>query len=106
MSQAQARQAEARVAALAEAEGRSVFDVDALVGLAAAAGLEPDAARQALQDGSYGDEVRADEEEARRLGIGGVPFCVLAGKYGVSGAQPTEAFAKALGQAWESQSGR
>jgi predicted DsbA family dithiol-disulfide isomerase len=31
---------------------------------------------------------------------------VLDGKYGVSGAQPTEAFAQALRQAWDSQSDR
>jgi predicted DsbA family dithiol-disulfide isomerase len=148
MSQAQARQAEARVAALAEAEGleftvdramgntfdahrlvhfgreqgvqqkvanelyhayfgegRSVFGLDALVGVAAGAGLDPDGARQALDSGSFGDEVRADEEEAGRLGISGVPFCVLGGKYGVSGAQPGQTFAQALRQAWDSLSG-
>lgn len=149
MSQAQAQQAEARVAALAEAEGldftvdramgntfdahrlihlgrqhgiqervaqdlyhayfgegRSVFDQDALVGLAAGAGLDSDGARQALQDGSYGDAVQADEDEARRLGIGGVPFCVLGAKYGVSGAQPTETVTQALRQAWDSRDSR
>jgi predicted DsbA family dithiol-disulfide isomerase len=148
MSQAQARQAEMRVAALAEAEGLeftvdramgntfdahrlvhlgrehkiqgrvaqelyhayfgeggSVFDQDSLVGLAAGVGLDPDGARQALENGSYGDDVRADEDEARRLGISGVPFCVLGGKYGVSGAQPAETFTQALRQAWDSQSG-
>jgi predicted DsbA family dithiol-disulfide isomerase len=148
MSQAQARQAEARVAALAEAEGldftadralgntfdahrlvhfgreqgvqqkvanelyhayfgegRSVFGPDALVGLAAAAGLDPDGARQALVNGSFSGDVRADEQEARQLGISGVPFCVLGGKYGVSGAQPIQTFAQALRQAWESLSG-
>lgn len=149
MSQAQAQQAEARVAALAGAEGlgftadramgntfdahrlvhlgrehgaaervterlyhayfgegRSVFDQEALAGLAADAGLDPDGARQALRDGSYGDGVRADEDQARRLGITGVPFCVLDGKYGVSGAQPGQTFAQALRQAWDSQDGR
>ena len=50
--------------------------------------------------------MRADEDQARRLGITGVPFCVLDGKYGVSGAQPAETFAQALRQAWESPSGR
>ena len=104
MSQARAQQAEARLVYFGEE--RFVFDQDARVGLAAGAGLEPDAARQALQDGSYGGEVRADEDEARRLGIGGVPFCVLAGMYAVSGAQPAETFAEALAQAWDSQSGR
>jgi predicted DsbA family dithiol-disulfide isomerase len=82
------------------AEGRPVFDVGTLVGVAVEAGLDPDRARQALEDGSCGEAVRADEDEARALGITGVPFYVIDGKYGVSGAQPAEAFTHALQQAW------
>jgi predicted DsbA family dithiol-disulfide isomerase len=37
---------------------------------------------------------------AMMLGISGVPFFVLADKYGISGAQPSELFARALEQAW------
>ncbi|MCG8154402.1 DsbA family oxidoreductase, partial [Pimelobacter simplex] len=33
----------------------------------------------------------------------GVPFFVVDGRYGISGAQPTELFAQALQQAWESR---
>jgi predicted DsbA family dithiol-disulfide isomerase len=29
-------------------------------------------------------------------GISGVPFCVIDGKYGISGTQPEETFAQAL----------
>ena len=82
------------------AEGRPVFDVGTLVSVAAEAGLDPDRAQQALENGSYGEAVRADEDEARALGITGVPFYVIDGKYGVSGAQPAEAFTRALQQAW------
>jgi predicted DsbA family dithiol-disulfide isomerase len=84
------------------AEGRPVFEPGDLAGLAAEAGLDQGAARRALEDGSYAEDVRADENEARSLGIGGVPFFVLDGKLGVSGAQPAETFARALRQAWES----
>ncbi len=86
-------------------EGRPVFGQEALAGLAADADLEPVAARQALKDGSYADDVRADEAQAARLGINGVPFCVVAEKYGVSGAQPEETFLRALREAWEAPSG-
>jgi len=55
---------------------------------------------QALEDGSCGDAVRADEDEARALGITGVPFYVVDGKYGISGAQPAEAFTQAMQQVW------
>jgi predicted DsbA family dithiol-disulfide isomerase len=84
------------------AEGRPVFEPGDLVGLAAEAGLDPGAARRALDDGSYAANVRADENQARSLGIGGVPFFVLDGKLGVSGAQQAETFARALRQAWAS----
>ena len=82
------------------AEGRPVFDLGTLAEVAAEAGLDPGRAQQALEDGSYGDAVRADEDQARALGITGVPFCVIDGKFGISGAQPAEAFTQALQQIW------
>lgn len=88
------------------AEERSVFgDDERLVELAAAAGLDADAARAVLADpAAYADAVRADEREAAELGANGVPFFVLDRKYGVSGAQPADVFAQALTQAWGSRS--
>ncbi|MDN6529852.1 MAG: DsbA family protein, partial [Brevibacterium sp.] len=42
--------------------------------------------------------------EAQALGANGVPFFVIDRKYGISGAQPPEAFTQALETAWgESQ---
>ncbi|MFJ8196258.1 DsbA family oxidoreductase [Streptomyces sp. NPDC096152] len=88
------------------AEERSVFgDDERLVELAVAAGLDAGAAREVLADpAAYADEVRADEQEAARLGATGVPFFVLDRAYGVSGAQPAEVFARALDQAWGERS--
>jgi predicted DsbA family dithiol-disulfide isomerase len=86
-------------------EGRPVFDRETLAALAADAGLDQDGARQALGDGSYSDAVRADEAQAARLGIAGVPFCVVDGKYGVSGAQSAGTFLRALQEAWDAQAG-
>ncbi|GAA3394036.1 DsbA family oxidoreductase [Cryptosporangium minutisporangium] len=82
-------------------EAKSVHTVDALVELAADAGLDADEARAVLAGDRYADEVRADEQQARDLGITGVPFYVLDGRYGVSGAQPTEVFAQALAKAYD-----
>ncbi|SHN46903.1 Predicted dithiol-disulfide isomerase, DsbA family [Cryptosporangium aurantiacum] len=82
-------------------EAKSVHSTDALVELAADAGLDPDEARAVLTEDRYADDVRADEKQARELGITGVPFYVLDGRYGVSGAQPTEVFAQALAQAYD-----
>ncbi|MGC5035864.1 DsbA family oxidoreductase [Streptomyces sp. DT190] len=84
------------------AEERSVFaDDERLVELALAAGLPEEGVRAVLADpGAYADDVRADEREAAQLGANGVPFFVLDRKYGVSGAQPAEVFARALAQAY------
>ncbi|HEX2294168.1 MAG TPA: DsbA family oxidoreductase [Actinomycetota bacterium] len=81
-------------------ELRSIFDVDSLVALAAEAGLDEDEARETLAGEAYTERVRGDEAVARSLGISGVPFFVIDGTYGISGAQPVEAFAAALEQAW------
>ena len=81
-------------------EGRHLGREDELVSLAADAGLDPDAARSALQSGSYLAAVRADQAQATAYGINGVPFFVIDGKYGVSGAQPPEAFAQVVRQVW------
>ncbi len=47
----------------------------------------------------FADEVRASGEQAARLGISGVPFLVLDGRLGVSGAQPADVLVQAIAQA-------
>jgi len=79
-------------------EGRHVGRVDELVALGAEAGLDGDALRAALEEGTYADAVTADIAQARAYGIQGVPFYVIGGKYGVSGAQRPEVFTQALEQ--------
>jgi predicted DsbA family dithiol-disulfide isomerase len=79
-------------------EGRAL-DASELLPLVADAGLDVDEAQAVLATGGYAAEVRADEREAKELGIQGVPFFRI-GRYGVSGAQPTELFVGALGRAW------
>ena len=82
-------------------ERRSIFDHASLAELAADAGLDAGEARRVLRDDVYAAAVSADVAEARRLGINGVPFFVLNGRYGVSGAQPVDAFLSALKRASE-----
>lgn len=81
-------------------EGKHVGRDDDLVQLATEAGLDEDAAREALSSQRYRAAVRADQEQARQFGITGVPFFVIDGKYGVSGAQPVEAFTQIARQVW------
>lgn len=77
-------------------EGLNVGDIDVLVKLAATAGLDESQARAALFDESYLAAVQADINQAQAYGISGVPFFVIDGKYGVSGAQDPAVFAEAL----------
>jgi predicted DsbA family dithiol-disulfide isomerase len=81
-------------------EGRRLTDADTLVELAADAGLDPEAARAALADGSFAEDVREDEREAAAIGITGVPFFVLNRRYAVSGAQPSDLLLQALERTW------
>jgi len=84
-------------------EGRHIGHVDDLVELAAEVGLDPAEARGALDDHRYAEAVEADIAQAREYGITGVPFYVIDGRFGVSGAQNPEAFASALAQARDSR---
>ena len=81
--------------------GLAVDDVDVLVAEAAACGLDPDTVRAALDRGDGAEAVRADVAEARAVGVTGVPFVVLDRALAVSGAQPSEVFARALAMAHE-----
>lgn len=78
------------------AEGRDIADPGTLVELAAAAGLPAEPVRAAIAAGAGAAEVAAGIEQARALGITGVPFFLFEGAWAVSGAQPTEVFGDAL----------
>lgn len=80
--------------------GEPIGDRDTLIRLAAEAGLDRAEAAAVLDSDDYADAVRADEAEARSLGINAVPFFVLDRTYGVAGAQPSEKLAEALEKAW------
>lgn len=79
-------------------QGGHVGHIDELVGYAVEVGLDGDEARAALADGRYAADVQADLDQAVAYGIQGVPFYVIDGRYGISGAQLPETFAQALTQ--------
>jgi len=81
-------------------EGRHVGRVDDLVALAEEVGLDGADVREALETQRHLADVRADQAQARTYGINGVPYFVIDGKYGVSGAQPAEAFAQVIERVW------
>ena len=77
-------------------EGADLSDPETLAGLLAEINLPADRVRTVLAGTEYADAVRADVEQAYAFGATGVPFFVIDRKYGISGAQPTEAFLHAL----------
>lgn len=81
-------------------EGVAIGDKAALLPLAVEAGLDETEARELLEGDRFAAEVRGDEATARELGISGVPFFVLGGRLGVSGAQPADVLLGALERAW------
>ncbi|WP_417540528.1 DsbA family oxidoreductase [Microbacterium maritypicum] len=81
-------------------EGKHVGRIDDLVDLAVEVGLDADRARAALESEEFLPAVRQDQAQARAYGIQGVPFFVVDGQYGISGAQPPAAFENVLRGLW------
>jgi predicted DsbA family dithiol-disulfide isomerase len=84
-------------------DGGHVGHVDELVAIAESVGLDGAAARGALEDHRYAPDVQTDLAQAIAYGIQGVPFFVIDGRYGVSGAQSPDVFAGALAQVAQEQ---
>lgn len=81
-------------------EGEAIGEREVVARLAVDAGLDADRVSAILASDEFSRDVRTDEAEAQRLGIHGVPFFVVGGRYALSGAQPAELIARALAQAW------
>jgi len=100
-----------RAAAMVEAlmtahfvQGIAVDDPDALVTLAEGTGMDGPQVRAALAGNAAGQAagtaVLADIDQARAIGVTGVPFFAFDRRFAVSGAQSSDLFADALNQAW------
>jgi predicted DsbA family dithiol-disulfide isomerase len=100
LANARGRQAELKERLLEAyfVEGRHVGRADVLADLAADVGLDRAGAAAALADHRYLADVKADMAQAVAYGITGVPFYVVDGRYGVSGAQDATTFAQVLTQ--------
>ena len=79
--------------------GENVGDAAVLARLAAGCGEDEAAALAYLRSDEDAAAVRAGFERAQQMGITGVPFFILSGRYGVAGAQQPEAMLGALRQA-------
>ena len=82
-------------------EGLAVSDHTELRALALEVGLLAGEIDDVLASDRYAADVRRDQAQAQAYGISGVPFFVIDGAVGVSGAQPAELIGRALLQAWD-----
>jgi predicted DsbA family dithiol-disulfide isomerase len=78
--------------------GLDIGDLEVLVDIAGAAGMERAAMRDLLLSDAGQEQVQADAAWAQQSGISGVPFFIVDGKYAWSGAQPPEAILQMLRQ--------
>ncbi|HSW23026.1 MAG TPA: DsbA family oxidoreductase [Burkholderiaceae bacterium] len=79
-------------------DGRNPGAHDVLLELAAAVGLDADAACEVLDSGRFSDEVRAAEAMWQQAGIHSVPSIVINERHLIQGGQPVEVFEQALRQ--------
>jgi predicted DsbA family dithiol-disulfide isomerase len=72
-------------------------DPETLIRAAATSGLDADAARDVLDSGRYGDDVRATQAWWREeQDIHAVPAIIFNGKYAIMGGQPPATFVKVI----------
>ncbi|MGI8686849.1 MAG: DsbA family oxidoreductase [Acidimicrobiales bacterium] len=87
-----------------QTQGEPIADHAALTRAATAVGLDEAEVAEVLAGDAYAGAVRADEREARDLGVRSVPFFVFDRRYGVSGAHPADVLLDVLRQAWDERS--
>jgi predicted DsbA family dithiol-disulfide isomerase len=98
-----AAQMKQRLMELYFTEGADLTDREVLVNAAAAVGLDANDVRAALATDRDEAEIENEVQQAKDAGIQGVPFFILAGKYGISGAQDPTALAQAIRQVADEQ---
>ncbi|HLW41869.1 MAG TPA: DsbA family oxidoreductase [Flavobacterium sp.] len=81
-------------------EGKNVADIETLTQLGKEIGLDENELQTAFTDERYKYQMTQDIQEGQNLGVKGVPFFVFDRKYGVSGAQPAEAFLETISKSF------
>lgn len=83
-----------------------IGDIETLVAIAGAVGLDPDNARRDLENEERGKEIRAEAEAFRQAGVTGVPTYIVNERMGFSGALPPARLAEAMTQAASQTAGQ
>ena len=79
--------------------GGDIGDRDLLAGIAGECGLDAKTIRVRLDTDADLAEVKEEIAVAQRIGVTGVPFFILGGKFAVAGAQAPDALASAIQKA-------
>lgn len=77
-------------------EGWDISNRRTLIDVAVEAGLDRDKAEAVLNGDEGMDAIKEAHEQARRVGVEGVPFFIVNGKVTLAGAQPPDAFLEAF----------
>lgn len=73
-----------------------ISDPKVLIGIGKNAGMDENDITNMLKSDQYKEDVRNDENQARNLGISGVPYIIIDGKVAIPGAVSTEDFIDAI----------
>lgn len=90
--------AEALFAAFFE-RGLDIGDRSVLVDIAGICGLDARVVQEMLSGDDLVSDVEAEIRMAQEMGVQGVPFFIIAGRYAISGAEAAETLASAMDQA-------
>ena len=103
--QGRARELKRALLAAYHTRGENPGSPEVLLRLAGEAGLDAGRAREVLESGEFGAEVREQERQWRALGIHSVPSVIVDGRHLIQGGQPVEVFESALRRIASGQAG-
>lgn len=81
--------------------GKDIGDRAVLIEAARDCGMDPKIVADLLAGDSDKDSVREEIASAQHIGVTGVPFFILDGKFALPGAQPADVLKRAIGKALE-----
>lgn len=81
--------------------GQDTAHNETLLQLGEKIGLDKTELRLVLENKSFSEAIEKDIDEARKIGVNGVPFFLINQKYAISGAQPPEVFLSTITKAFE-----
>lgn len=80
-------------------EGRNLADDAELVAIGESCGLDPALLAELFATDADVERTRREYFSAQKIGVTGVPFFIVAGRYGIAGAEAPETIAGAIRQA-------